>query len=862
MTLYNGPVGTAPTSTSSFSPGWTAGNTFTLSADCWLTQIGAWKDANPGNVMPMQGAVWASGNTTAIAGTTVTIDPSNTAATGAMAYADLPAPVFLAAGTYIVGTLRPTGTYAQRTAVLSSNVTSGPLTFTTATPYASGGTLAYPNTAFGDGRYWYSDVTVSDVDPAGGDPLTVAGSSGAATMPPAMTSGATGTAGTFSSITLAPSGAAPAAGDTRIIFITATATTITVPSGWTTHYNGTQGSHTLCIASRVFQAADGNAVFSFSASVAHAYQIAKIINGDQASIQIAVAGGTSSVNNVAPTITPVLAGSLLFTFHAIGPITTGGTTATLSTPAGMTAKFVAKPTTATGHYCATFGQTQTGVTATGTRTSVGSTAGVWRAASLIIQPAQPGVPVIDAYDNFAGGLIDTAMWPERNLAAIDPRLRALELDAAYSGGVLYSLLRSQYAYKLLGSGSTFSAEMRQLPAGNANAQMWLQSRLAAVGRVGFEYRASANQLDFIAQGAAYATLGTTVTVTRTRAHRWCMLTLDSTNGLQWWTTSAPQTWVLRRTLTYAQVQSLCPWLLRGDLAMSFEAFRNAAGTTDEFVVDNINYPLPTEPTWAPAMTGGSVLWVADMAQADSVAAGYTDDSYQRQTASGPMGDTTVPFPVPMLPAPFGRSGRAMRLRIPDVYRRYEVVPDVPALVDGNEVFIGFSVFIEADTDIIATAGNYYQSIWQLRPDDSTGSPPVSMEVIEGKLELTGGYGRPDPAGGADFTNQAQYRQTLLNPMPKGVWVDIVIYLAMWSALNSGRVDVWVNGTQVLANFRPPPGTNFGTAAETAYPKNGIYHDGSNRGATVWFADHKHGTSYAAVDPNRAISEWRDVMAEP
>lgn len=270
---------------------------------------------------------------------------------------------------------------------------------------------------------------------------------------------------------------------------------------------------------------------------------------------------------------------------------------------------------------------------------------------------------------------------------------------------------------------------------------------------------------------------------------------------------------------------------------------------------------PVEPTWAPAMTGGTVTWSADMTQADSVAAGYTDDSWQRQTASGPMGDTTVEFPVPTLPAPFGRPGRAMRIRVPDGYKRHEVVPDTPALVDGDSVFIGFSFLLEPDVDTVATAGNYFQSIWQLRPDDSTGSPPVGLEVIEEAIELSGGYGRPNPAGGT-FTNEQQYRVRIFENPSKGRWINVVMFLGVWSELNSGRVDVWIDGVQVVTNYRPKPGTNFGTLAGTSYPKNGVYHDGANPGATVWFADHKHGTSYAAVDPTRTIAAYGDVVAEP
>ena len=319
---------------------------------------------------------------------------------------------------------------------------------------------------------------------------------------------------------------------------------------------------------------------------------------------------------------------------------------------------------------------------------------------------------------------------------------------------------------------------------------------------------------------------------------------------------------MRRTITFATVLTTMPWIIRGDLLQSFEGFGNAAGVSSAFVLDNVNAAPPVEPTWAPLMTGGSELWSADMSQADAVAAGYNDASWNRQIGSGTVDPVLVPWPPPTAPAPFGAPGRALPLRLPDGYRRYEVEPNAATFVDGDERFIGFLLYIEGDTDEQAAAGSGYQVVWQLRPDDSTGSPPVSIEVLGGALKLTGGYNRPDPAGGAPLGSSVAYSQTLLTPVRKGKWYSIVMYLGVWSKLNSGRVDVWIDGVAVLTNFRPPPGTNFGTVEEYGYAKNGLYHDAANRGATVWFAAHRHGTSYAAVDPAAAITSPGDLLLDP
>ena len=498
--------------------------------------------------------------------------------------------------------------------------------------------------------------------------------------------------------------------------------------------------------------------------------------------------------------------------------------------------------------------------ATGTRTATANIATYNGSVSILLRaPAPtPTAPKISTIaDRFA--TLDTTRWPTRNYASLNTQYGAAAIEARYSGGPVYAALRSAETYTMAG-GSTFSFRVRLMPEGNANAQAWVkQPDAAGVGRVGFEYRAAAGQLDLIGQGAGYASIGTTVSITYNKPlHRYLLLELTAAGVLTWYTSPDSVNWTSQRSMPAGQAPT---FLTRNDLSLSFEGFRNAAGTNDAFIIDDVNLSAPAEPTWAPAMTGGTTLWAADFTQTNSILAGYKDDRWQRQTATGAMGvvdDTLLPYPVPILPAPFGRSGRALRVRLPDAHRRNEVVPDVPEWTDGMSSFVGFALFIEADTDTIADAGNFYQSVWQLRPDDSAGSPTVSVEVIEGNLELTGGSGRPDPYGGASYPWQKAYRQTLMAGVPKGVWLHIVLFIGMWSLLDSGRVDAWVNGTQVLTNFRPPGGTNFGTEGETAYPKNGLYHDGGNRGATVWFASHRHGTSYAAVDPAATILEYRDL----
>ena len=236
---------------------------------------------------------------------------------------------------------------------------------------------------------------------------------------------------------------------------------------------------------------------------------------------------------------------------------------------------------------------------------------------------------------------------------------------------------------------------------------------------------------------------------------------------------------------------------------------------------------------------GTTTWVADYAGATAVAAGYSNYDYNRQTALGNGAASGLAWPPPTEPAPFGLPGRALMLRLPDGGRRHEVVPTAQDYIDGNVVWVGFSCAFDADTPWQDATG--YQAIWQIRPDDSTGSPPVALELDDGQLVLTGGYGRP----GANPAGQYSYRQDLGAVTPRR-WFRVVLRLAVSSAPNSGRLDLWFDDVRVLTNFVPPPGTNYSAGPMSL--KNGAYHDPANRGMTVWFADHKHGTGYQAVAP--------------
>jgi hypothetical protein len=333
----------------------------------------------------------------------------------------------------------------------------------------------------------------------------------------------------------------------------------------------------------------------------------------------------------------------------------------------------------------------------------------------------------------------------------------------------------------------------------------------------------------------------------------------------WYTSPDGVTWTVQRSIAAAEVPA---WLTtRQDLAASFEGFRTAgtsSGNVYVFIIDDVNLGPEAPPNFVLPLTGGTTIFAPNWNAADNVAAGYTNNPDQRQSRTSGMGDTTVPYPVPITDAPFGRSGRAMPFRIPDDYRRLEITPPTE-YADGEVWFAGFSFLIEADMDRVAQIGGYYQILWQLHHAPDSGSPPIGLEVRDNRIIIAGGANRKEPSTGLSAGTNYRYEKyvsTYGNVEPYR-WIDVVMGIGMWSAPNSGRFDLWLDGVQHLENYVPRCGTNIPGDGDLAYPKHGIYHSGENRGCTVWFANYREGTSYAAVaPPTGLVGPYGDVIAEP
>lgn len=187
------------------------------------------------------------------------------------------------------------------------------------------------------------------------------------------------------------------------------------------------------------------------------------------------------------------------------------------------------------------------------------------------------------------------------------------------GAPVFSFARSRGGYTLIGSSLTLEVTAVPGPVGSgAFAQVWVMDPTPdiTVARLGFEYVAEANRLDFLGQaGDDYAPIGTTASITFDAvAHRW--LRLRHTGTIIVWETSptgAAGSWTVQRTLS----SDIPAWTAKGTLLASIEAYRTT-GDEDRFRVDNINAgpgaaPPPDEVVESPVTEDA---WVAAIESSD------------------------------------------------------------------------------------------------------------------------------------------------------------------------------------------------------------------------------------------------------
>ncbi|MDF2976724.1 MAG: hypothetical protein K0S40_1452 [Actinomycetospora sp.] len=169
--------------------------------------------------------------------------------------------------------------------------------------------------------------------------------------------------------------------------------------------------------------------------------------------------------------------------------------------------------------------------------------------------------------------------------------------------------------------------------------------------------------------------------------------------------------------------------------------------------------------------------------------------------------------------------QAVKLEVPGGAKRSEVRPEeAQDIREGEHLFFGYSAFLPEDFPVDTSD---WQVIWQLHDGGTNTSPPVALEVVDGRLWL---------ANVGDRVRD-------LGPVEAGRNLDVQLDIRF--EIGGGEVSVYRGGQQVLEGFRPPRGTMIDSFD---YLKTGIYRhtEGPAEPATLFLNDLKIGDTLASV----------------
>lgn len=213
---------------------------------------------------------------------------------------------------------------------------------------------------------------------------------------PAGFTGQAGSAGTGTSVTITETFATPATGDVRYLFVTCpTASTITIPTGWTTITNTTTGGAKFAVAYRAWTVGVGSQNVTFTSGT-FCVDVVSVSGSNPALAPASTLSGAASgtTSQVAAGVTPVQGDSLQLVYFS-HTYTTGANTASLGTPAGMTLASTRTTAATSGHDSLAAYQSINSLSATGSATSSSSASGTaWRGVQLAIPSLVNAIPTV------------------------------------------------------------------------------------------------------------------------------------------------------------------------------------------------------------------------------------------------------------------------------------------------------------------------------------------------------------------------------------------------------------------------------------------------------------------------------------
>ena len=185
------------------------------------------------------------------------------------------------------------------------------------------------------------------------------------------------------------------------------------------------------------------------------------------------------------------------------------------------------------------------------------------------------------------------------------------------------------------------------------------------------------------------------------------------------------------------------------------------------------------------------------------------------------GEDPAPVASPNVPG-----HEAIRLALPAGGKRSELRPEEAAqqIRAGERHFFGYSAFLPEDFPVDFQG---FQVIWQLHDGGANTSPPVALEVQQGRLWLA---------------NVGELVQDL-GPVTAGE--NLAVQMEIEFAQGGGTVSVWRDGREVLTDFAPPQGTMID---DFDYLKTGLYRSesGDAPATELFLNDLKIGDSLESV----------------
>jgi hypothetical protein len=245
------------------------------------------------------------------------------------------------------------------------------------------------------------------------------------------------------------------------------------------------------------------------------------------------------------------------------------------------------------------------------------------------------------------------------------------------------------------------------------------------------------------------------------------------------------------------------------------------------VVTACGSPEPIDRAGPPVDTRG-LVWAADL-DTDGLSR-FRDTPYNTVVADVPT----------VVPVPERREQYALKTSIPagattdDYGARSEVVPDVPDFAPGDDYYFSASMWLDPAFPV----NESWQVVWQWKAQID-GSPPLEMDVEDGRFMLAGGDGHPDEP--RPFSQD-------LGPAVPGQWTDWVVRVVFSDDPEVGLIEIWRDGVKVLEPLHPPGGTMYADSDDaSSYVKYGYYRrSGIGEAGTILYDNLRIGTRYEAV----------------